>query len=398
MLCWLDATSDASKFETDANGITKWIDCRDGVSDVFATSINAQGTAMPTKATDSASGLAVVDFGTTLDVTSPYAKISVGGSNMEGVKETFIVWKRNADVAAGMLTALGRNGDLRNGNKDVLMYANYNYAKAAGNLWTVDGRPIDPISTTIKDFKNVGNGSLVVINGTSPAGLKTCYLAFGGSTSSKTETYTGGGCSIGEVIAYDRQLTDAERRNVTAYLMNKWENGATLGLDTDDTVTKIAFTGGTAPKVGTRTDRTVTAIEGSGTLTKTGAGKLTVTSLDAGITALDIAEGEFSCASLSGITAISYALDAAGISGSVALDGAVTLPAAMTVDVAVDPAFRECGDYPLVKVGSFASTPDLSGWTLNVTGASDKLVFSLVRKADGIYLLSAKRGFMMIFR
>ena len=63
-----------------------------------------------------------------------------------------------------------------------------------------------------------------------------------------------------------------------------------LGLDTDDTVAKIAFTGGAAPKVGTRTDRTVTAIEGTGTLTKTGAGKLTVGSLDSGITVLDIVD------------------------------------------------------------------------------------------------------------
>ena len=70
----------------------------------------------------------------------------------------------------------------------------------------------------------------------------------------------------------------------------------------------------------------------------------------------------------------------------------------MTVNVAVDSAFREYGEYPLVKVGSFASAPDISGWTLNVGGASDKLVFSLVRKADGIYLQSSRRGFMMIFR
>ena len=70
----------------------------------------------------------------------------------------------------------------------------------------------------------------------------------------------------------------------------------------------------------------------------------------------------------------------------------------MTVNVAVDSAFREYGEYPLVKVGSFASAPDISGWTLNVAGASDKVLFGLVRRTDGIYLKSSQRGFMMIFR
>lgn len=394
MLCWLDATSDDSKFEFDANGITKWKDCRDEKSDtVFATSVVKSGDARPTKETDATSGLTVVDFGNAVATTSPYAKITVNGSNLTKVKESFIVWKRNGNGVAGLLHASDRNGGLRDDSVARLFYPGWVSGNVSAMNWTVDGRPIG--AGLYYDFIDVGNGSLAVVNNSSARELSSwCYLAQSGWLS----TGNGGGCAIGEVIAYNRQLTDAERRNVTAYLMNKWENGATHSLDTDDTVTKIAFTSGAAPKVGTRTDRTVTAIEGSGTLTKTGAGKLTVTSLDAGVTALDIHEGDLGLASLSGITAVSYRLAAAGISGSVVLDGAVTLPAAMTVNVAVDSAFREYGEYPLVKVGSFASAPDISGWTLNVSGASDKLVFSLVRKADGIYLQSARRGFMVIFR
>ena len=396
MLCWLDATSDDSKFETDAVGITKWKDCRDGYSStVFAeTYVPSGGTTKPTRVDDNDSGNKVVDYGETRGETYPCSIIKINGANMSNVREAFVVWRRHAEYAGALFNGdrlggygFGQNGRLMNTG---------NYGVAAGAFWTIDGHPIESTSTTIKDFENVGTGAFVVINACANYAMPWCYPALSGNT--LTSVYRGGGCAIGEIITYSRRLSDAERRNVTAYLMNKWENGATLGLDADDTVAKISFTGGAAPKVGTKTDRTVTAIEGSGTFTKTGAGKLTVTSLDSGVTALDIAEGEFSCASLSGITAVSYRLDAAGISGSVVLDGAVTLPAAMTVNVAVDSAFREYGEYPLVKVGSFASAPDISGWTLNVGGASDKLVFSLVRKADGIYLQSSRRGFMMIFR
>ena len=389
MLCWLDATSGGA-FETDGSGgITKWKDCRDGYSStVFAANANNSATSLPTAETDSTSGLTVVDFGATVATTQPYFKITVSGSDMAKVQESFVVWKRNGDDVPGLFSGAHREGAMRNDNNR-LAHASWDSGYVIAMLWNVDGRPIS--AAIFNDFTNVGNGKLAVVNGASSRQNPWCYLAH-------RYNGLGGGCSIGEVIAYNRRLTDAERRNVTAYLMNKWENGATLGLDTDDTVAKIAFTGGAAPKVGTKTDRTVTAIEGSGTFTKTGAGKLTVTSLDAGITALDIAEGEFACPSLSGITEISYALGTSGISGTVSLEGAVTLLAAMTVNVTVDSAFRAYGEYPLVKVGSFAVTPDVSGWVLNVAGANEKLVFSLVRRADGIYLQSAPRGFMMIFR
>ena len=63
LLCWLDATSGSDKFDTDANGITKWYDRRDGHGTTFATSVNKAGTAMPTLVADAASGKTVMDFG-----------------------------------------------------------------------------------------------------------------------------------------------------------------------------------------------------------------------------------------------------------------------------------------------------------------------------------------------
>ena len=394
MLCWLDSTSSGA-FETDGSGgITKWKDCRDGYSStVFAANVNGSATSLPATATDSTSGLTVVDFGDEVATTAPYAKITVNEANMENVQETFIVWKRNGSGVPGIFSGSDADGAKRDSNSR-RMHPDSNSGYAVAMLWNVDGCPIDSglINSATADFTDVGNGRMAVVNGSSQRKSKWCYLALNANSGNK-----GGGCAIGEVIAYNRQLTDAERRNVTAYLMNKWENGATLGLDTDDTVTKIAFTGGAAPKVGTKTDRTVTSITGSGTLTKTGAGKLTVTSLDSGVTALDIKEGEIKCGSIANVTEISTWLDADGNIGTVSLGSAVTLPAAMTVNVAIDPEFNGKADYPIVKAESYASTPDISGWTLNVTGVTGG-EFSLVRSSGGICLRSGVRGLMMIIK
>ena len=390
MLCWLDATSDGA-FDTDGSGgITKWKDCRDGYSStVFAANANGSATSKPTAETDSTSGLTVVDFGATVDAAAPYFKITVNGSNMANVKETFIVWKRNGDGVPGLICGSDREGAKRDSN-GTLMHRTWNIGYAVAMLWNVDGCPIS--ASAIYDFTNVGNGKLAVVSGSSKKPNPWCYLAYNSNQSNK-----GGGCAIGEVIAYNRQLTDAERRNVTAYLMNKWENGATYSLDTDDTVAKISFTGGAAPKVGTKTDRTVTTITGSGTFTKTGAGKLTVTSLDSSVTALDIQEGEMKCDSIANVTEISTWLDADGNIGTVSLGSGVTLSAAMTVNVAIDPEFNGKSDYPIIKADSYASAPDISGWTLNVTGVSGG-EFRLARCPGGICLRSGVRGTMIIVR
>ena len=270
------------------------------------------------------------------------------------------------------------------------MHESFNYGYAEAMLCNVDGSPIAAVRIT--DFADVGNGKLAVVNGSSQRPSPWNHLALNSNPSNQ-----GGGCAFGEVIAYDRQLTDAERRNVTAYLMNKWENGATYSLDTDDTVAKISFTSGAAPKVGTKTDRTVTAIEGAGTFTKTGAGKLTVTSLDSSVTALDIQEGEMKCDSIANVTEISTWLDADGNIGTVSLGSGVTLSAAMTVNVAIDPEFNGKSDYPIIKADSYASAPDISGWTLNVTGVSGG-EFRLARCPGGICLRSGVRGTMIIVR
>ena len=412
MICWLDATADASKFVKDGTGgITKWYDCRDGKDTVFATSVNTSGTLMPVLTEDGVSGLSMVDFSSTVGTTSPYMKITVGGSNLSGLKEGFIVWKRTAETAGsrttpGFWSDGGRYGGYRNGN-DTVTYPSWNYASVFGMNWTVDGRPI--ASQDGKDFSDAGYPNASVINFAGRNSLGYPYLALSFTANSGE----GGGCQIGEVIGYNRVLTDAERRNVTAYLMNKWEN-KTYALDTDDTIAGVNFASGVQPVIGTDTDRTVSAITGSGTLVKTGAGKLKVSSLDPAVTNLEVAEGTLEldtgdavavagvagtgtlkCASVTGLTAIEATLDANGAVSCFTVEGDVTLAASGTVRLSLALPKPVVGRYPILVADSISG--GVTGWTLAVTGESQRRL-ALSKDATGVYLEVTPPGMTIIIR
>ncbi len=428
LCCWLDATSGSDKFDTDANGVTKWYDRRTGHENTYATSMNTSGTAMPTLVADATSGRTVMDYGDSVAATQPYMAIKVNGQN-SAVKEGFIVWKRKGSGVPGFICDGGRYGALRNNSNNTVNYEGYNYGSCKGMMWNVDGKPIETVSTTVKDFASVGNGQLAVINFSAKQSVAYYYLALSGW---KNNSSAGGGCAIGEVLTYNRQLTDAERRNVTAYLMNKWENGATYANDTDDTVGTVTFTG-TPVMIGTTTNRTVTTVNGSGAMTKFGAGKLTVGTLDSGITSIGVTEGTLSttlpgslssanvaagatlelagaasiaslagegtvkCSSLTGLTGLSTTARADGSFTCLAVDGSLAAPVDLVVDIAVEEGFKGAGAYRILAADSVSGAANVAGWTVHVTGRT-RQYFNLLSAADGIYVNVSGPGICINFR
>ena len=289
LLCWLDATAEGCFTANELGEVSKWTDCRADKGNTYANIEQkaATGTAVwPTAATDATSGLKMLDFGSARTENHSIGVVNVNGSGMSGVYEGFVVWKNNLTKSdnPGVVDDGGRNGGLRN-DGTCLVYPGHNYSYISGGIWDVDGEPLD--ASAADDFYGRGVGEPIVVHFRFRSGYTYRYLA-NGTWSSFGKA---GGCAVGEYLAYDRNLTDAERRNVTAYLLNKWKNGATYPLDADDTVSKVSFADGVAPKLGTTSDRTVGAVSGAGTLTKTGAGKLTVGVIDAAITNLDVAAG-----------------------------------------------------------------------------------------------------------
>jgi hypothetical protein len=290
-------------------------------------------------------------------------------------------------------------------------------------------------------------------------GLKYCYLALSGWA--RTTTATRGGCSYGEIICYNRMLSDAERRNVTAYLMKKWKRGAKLPLDGDDTISEIAFKDGVAPRVGTRTDRTLEKITGSGTFTKNGAGKLTIHNVDSKITSLNVDKGTLavngdregdgstpiyesvqiskgavlevvntppSSVTLSTISgegtikteslvcaneisnvevdgdlsfkngaAINLELYADGSIDTLKVKGNIDSSAEVTVNLTVPDGYKQYGQYKIIDCASNTETIDVSKWIVNEIGLTN-WNFVLVADKGGITVCSVPPSLMIIVK
>lgn len=145
---------------------------------------------------------------------------------------------------------------------------------------------------------------------------------FGYYSATDATTELGKGEIIGEVIAYDAVLGDDEREDVEAYLMWKWLRRIRAGYD---------------------------PAEGLSRATLSGAGSVTLSSLNAALPAF--ADGYSGRVS---VTAADLAF--AGANGELVCgydfkDGTVTFPAEVTIHVSGD---LTDGEYDLVKAGSIA--------------------------------------------
>ena len=137
----------------------------------------------------------------------------------------------------------------------------------------------------------------------------------------------------GEVMVYDRALSDADRRKVEAYLMHKWLGTVNEGYGVYTNVT----------------------LHGAGSVSLASGAQMPRFAAD------------FSGAVSLPASSLAFAIRGDAVEG--ALDfggGTVSLPAACTLNVTFDPAPRT-GVYRLVSAGGLAMPVE---WTLNVTSAS----------------------------
>lgn len=188
-----------------------------------------------------------------------------------------------------------------------------------------------------------------------PLGCFGCY----GVTDGTTETEKGE--ILGEVIAYNAALTDAQREDVEAYLMWKWLRRIRTGYD---------------------------PIEGLSRATLSGAGSVTLSSLGATLPAF--ADGFAGRVTVSA-TELGFAGAGGALTAAYDFKGAsVTFPAEVTVRVSGDLAD---GVYDLVKAGSIAPGTTFTAvydgeeevrLTLVNTGTALKLT---VDKCGGLFIM-----------
>jgi hypothetical protein len=112
----------------------------------------------------------------------------------------------------------------------------------------IDGRLVNPNSTylsndaTVEVISQVGPAFADIGNGLQVPYFNS-FLNYGNLTSARGYTARQGGGMFGEVLIYDRILTEGERRRVEAYLTAKWKGKAVGGTVDVDSASKVVLEG-----------------------------------------------------------------------------------------------------------------------------------------------------------
>lgn len=241
--CWFDATAAASLVPDGATGIAQWRDRRDGTNHYgkalhlappTATTTLAGGTAVkhpnPTLNTAAADGRALVDLGDvcvadtqkaeTLGASTSlrlYIDGSVSHAGTPNMREGYVVYYKTDETSCPVASSSYNLFNLRNSSKDLFAHQNYCHTHVIGGYWRYDGLAIDPTACA----NTCGEVHIVSFRFAS----KRAIDAF--CTDRGSIQYQIGGAKIGEVLYYDRLLTDQERRDTEAYLFRKWKGTAT---------------------------------------------------------------------------------------------------------------------------------------------------------------------------
>ena len=152
----------------------------------------------------------------------------------------------------------------------------YGLGAALGGVWTVNGSPFDPVA------KAFPLNEWIVVGVETPVAVSMMKIG------AQNVSYLVGGMQIGEILAYDRVLTAAERRQTETYLMRRWvdELYEPEARETSE-VASMTFADGVATVLDSDVDMSVGKIEASGALVKQGEGRVTVkTLLGSGVTSI----------------------------------------------------------------------------------------------------------------
>ena len=269
---WLDASTGTSLTTETPDGagranVLSWKDRRGGELPAGGAS-EVKPTVAPGA---SATGLDVVDFGETAETYS-YVKFPWWGDTTPRFKAGFAVVRLlKADrsfvpVFGSKNMTFMREGE-KGGSHSRFISEKYTHPALGAALWTLNGVPQNP---TEYDARLHGTSEFNVIAFSASENVLVDAVAWGRNNASYC-----GAMQVGEVILYDRELTDRERRGTEAYLMDKW-----LGKShpAEAELSPSYVFGGTQPAVlDSDVDFTVGSIAGgTDELTKKGTGSILV--------------------------------------------------------------------------------------------------------------------------
>lgn len=405
----LDATQADTLVSNGAGGISQWKDCNGGTAamtlidtapekdkDGKEVADNREAPTVADATTADGRTVQVLDFGDTYKKGGAAMHLTDGGSAATPLfYDVFTVYKRlDGKSSSGMVFSTWSSAWWFVGDKACLFSKGNADASVQGADYAVNGRFV---------WGDAG------INAGEIAGLSVYSVSFGAKpvpvNALANWIDNGGGCQIAEHICYTRRLTDAERRQTTAYLMKKWGRG-----EHPDTAVSgigpIDFATGVTPVVGTDSPRTVASItsaDANATLVKTGAGALTVGSL-ANIAAVDVRGGALTVTGeqnlrLAALTvpASQFAEDAAPL---VKVNGTLSFAEKGTIDV-TPPANLAYGSWKVAEATAVSGGENLKNWTATVhmpAGEKAKGEFKLRVRGNAVYLSYGQRGFVLSIR
>lgn len=263
----------------------------------MTSSAGTAGDGNPTVTTD-ARGMKWVDFGTaswmyfrkgTADSSGALGantfyeffavvKKSAGSTHNPNVFGTYSQWNRFCPAGTTTLLAANPYGNPASDGNGA------SYQTFATAQWALNGKWVDPRSDGCADDEV----SVIRVSA-----ADTTYFNSIGSCYNSGK----GGCLVGEIICYDRRLTDRERVATERYLLKKWKGAEHPDfLPNDDVaIPSVEYATGTTTTFDTASDVTVGDFKTPATvLEKEGVGELSIGVLPAGITTLSVAGGSFS--------------------------------------------------------------------------------------------------------
>lgn len=216
--------------------------------------------------------------------------------------------------------------------------------EAIAGYWKIDGLPVESVGPTFPSGCTVLSCQL-------PTLLHGCYLA-------RERNCRQGGLRYGEILIYDRVLTERERRETEDYLLRKWK-GISHPQVSSPTVVKMDVAGSGGVDVLKDSELAVCGIAGTGTFVKGGSGSLEVAEI-VGISSLKV-DGSLTVGSIAPDTSDAYLhLDASRAETIVAdaSSGDGTTYVASWVDVRQNGMKATAG-----KVSGTDAKPTLKTWT-----------------------------------
>lgn len=333
-------------------------------------------------------------------------------AEMTGIRTVF--WIIDSEIAGGYLLGGGHTPDteerhynFHRGNpvdgtsfsltkgQNAFLNASVADSAALNATWRLNAVNVAPTTTGFTELWNV-------------LSMRTADTAARPSTSAEGFAFDGRflddgsmtdrcGCLyLSEALFYDRVLTDAECRQVEAYLSRKWQ----LGVYHDDVSAnppRIALSAGSSLDLNGR-EHELKALSGKGTVSD---GTAIVGDLTAGesVAALETltADGDFEFAD--GATwHLTFNDD--GTLDLLSVGGKLTFGKAMTVDL---DNLTRTPEVPFAVKIAEAATYGHADELMNVTFADGNIDENIVRarlrlRADGVYLTVKPRGFSLIMR